>query len=131
VLLNVAVLIGAVYGITEGVKNALPKLPGWGTNLVAAGVSVATVFCLAYSGLDTADTIAGKHLAQLNAWGVLLLGLVVGFGGATTLDNIFGAINNIGQNQPAAVQAPAITPEIAHLAAPPPEEGTPPIPELA
>lgn len=96
---NAALLIGAVFAITELVKRAVPALSGWALQLVPLAVAVAVTFLVAYSTYAHSVSVNGITLDNVNVAGLILIGLLIG-GGSTVLHQTLGAVKNVGENQP-------------------------------
>jgi hypothetical protein len=98
---SAALLVTAVFTITQLIKRLLPTLsPAW-TQLTVLLVGVAVTFLDAYSTYGSSQTVNGVALNNVNVAGLILIGLLIG-GGATAFHTVFGtagAVANIGFNR--------------------------------
>lgn len=100
-----ALLIAAVYAITEFAKKVLPDKLAANSKIVqgvSMAIAIGMVFLVATSVWANEQLIGGKPLDALDGWSKLLVGLLIG-GGANLAHTLFGkdgTIRNIGENQP-------------------------------
>lgn len=92
-----AMLIGAVYAITEWLK-ANVDFPARISGLVAMVVAIGTVFLAASTAWAHTQVIGDVALDRLNVASKLFAGILIG-ASASVLHATFDAARNIGQNQ--------------------------------
>lgn len=96
-----ALLIAAVFGVTELVKRVAPSLSGAVLQVAVIAVGLGVTFLDAYSSFGSQQKINGIPLDKVNTAGLILVGLLIS-GGATVVHKVVGesgAIANIGQNK--------------------------------
>lgn len=96
-----ALLIGAVYALTEFAKKLVPTLDARITQVVSLVIAIGAVFLVADSVWAHEQVVGGKALDTLNAGSKVLVGILIG-AGANVLHSAFGAVKSIGENQPDA-----------------------------
>ena len=107
---NAALLIGAVYGITELLKSMLPD--SWEKNSrVVAGIAVvvsfAATFLVAATTWAQTQVIGDLSLDRMSVADKVLVSVFVA-GAAALTNRGVGAVMNIGQNQLSDVQKTAL-----------------------
>ena len=93
-----ALLIGAVFAVTELFKRVVPQAPNWVVQLVPLAIGIAVTFLVAYSTYGNTQKVGDVVLSDVNVAGLILIGILIG-GGATVLHQGLGAIANVGENK--------------------------------
>jgi len=96
-----ALLIAAVFAVTEFVLRLVPNLDSRLKQLVSFVLAVGVVFLVRETVWAHEQIIGGQALDTLNTESAVLVGLLIGTG-ANVLHSIIGkggAIQNIGDNQ--------------------------------
>lgn len=97
-----ALLIAAVFAVTEQVKRIFPNLHAAVVQVVSIVVGIAVTATIAHSTWGSTQIVNGVHLDKVNNAGIAIVGLMIA-GGANLAHKIFGAngaVANIGQNKP-------------------------------
>lgn len=99
---NAAVLVAAIYGVTELAKSLLP--PKWKAIpqvivLLTLVIALGVTFLFASTVWAHTQVIGGVELSKLGTGDKFLVGLMLG-GAASFLNRGIGAVRNIGENQP-------------------------------
>jgi len=103
-LSHAALLVGAIFGLTEFVKRFLgPRLSSNSriNALAALVVGQAAVWLVGETAWAHEQVIGTKPLDELNTGSKVLVGLFAA-GFAAGINQVLGAVKNIGQNQPKA-----------------------------
>jgi len=99
---NAALLIAAVFGLTEFVKRFLgPKL-ALNSRIIAVSaliVGQAAVWLVGTTAWAHEQVIGTKPLDELNTGSKVLVGLFAA-GVAAGINQVLGAVKNVGQNYP-------------------------------
>ena len=98
---NAVLVVAAVIGFTELVKRATAHfgvvLPGWAVQIVSGSVAVGGMFLVRETVWANEQVIGGHPLDRLDAWSIVLAGILVGLG-ANVGDRLLKTVANIGQN---------------------------------
>ena len=101
-LSNVALIVGAVFGLTEFVKRFLGPRLSLDSRITAATallVGQAAVWLVGTTAWAHEQVIGTKPLDELNTGSKILVGLFVA-GTAAGFNQVLGAVKNVGQNYP-------------------------------
>ncbi len=93
-----ALLVAAIFGITEWVKANVPQIPVKLAGIVALVIGIGVVFLTSATVWADTQVIGEVSLSNLNVASKLLAGLMLG-GGASFAHSAFTAISNVGENQ--------------------------------
>ena len=102
-----ALLISAVYGITELVKAVLPDLSARLTALVSIAVGFAATFLVAATTWAHTVVIGEQELAHMSVADKVLVSIFVA-GAAGLAHRVIGTVSNIGAPMPSKAQQDAI-----------------------
>jgi hypothetical protein len=114
---NAAILIASVFGLTEFVKRFLgPKLSANSRINAAAAIVVgqAAVWLVGTTAWAHEQVIGTKVLDELNSGSKVLVGLFAA-GVAAGINQVLGAIKNVGYNYPGKVVRPPVPSDVVAL----------------
>lgn len=95
---DAALLIAAVFAVTELYKRIYPASPPVITQAAVFVLGIAMSFLVAYSSYANTVKVGGLTLDKVNGPALLLIGILIG-GGATLAHKGLQAVSNVGENQ--------------------------------
>lgn len=97
-----ALLVAAVFAVTEQIKRIFPNLHAAVVQIVSIAVGIGVTATLAHSTWGHTQIVNDVSLDKVNNAGLVIAGLMIA-GGANLAHKLFGtngAVANIGQNKP-------------------------------